>query len=84
MRADVRMSLGGSAGDPQEFRGIRHSFASVRPTFWGDPSAGTELFYNIKKVSEGCICKEMYGCSRNVRAHVVAFSPSRCRPPSEF
>ena len=51
----------GSSGDPHAFRGIRHDFASVGPTFRGDPSATTLVFYNIKKGSEGCMSTAMYG-----------------------
>ena len=58
---DPRGIRWGSSGDPHAFRGVRHDFASVGPTFRGDPSATTSAFYNIKKGSEGCMSIAVYG-----------------------
>ena len=46
---DPRGIRWGSSGDPHRFRGIRPVVVSVWPTFWGEPSEGTAVFYNIKK-----------------------------------
>ena len=46
---DPRGFRWGSAGDPRIFRGIRHVLDGIWPTFWGDPSETTAVFYNFKK-----------------------------------
>ena len=49
---DPRGIRWGSSGDPHGFRGIRPVVVSVWPTFWGEPSEGAAVFYNIKRAMQ--------------------------------